>query len=73
MISRSLKGLRCRARKEIRTYAGKINAFSEGMIISENDNLGRRLLRVRWENGVCAYVFPREIEIVDEGFPVNGM
>jgi hypothetical protein len=73
MISRSLKGLRCRARKEIRTYAGKIDAFSEGMIISENDNLGRRLLRVRWKNGVYAYVFPHEIEIVDEGFRVNGM
>jgi hypothetical protein len=72
MISRSLKGLRCRARREIRTYTGKINAFSEGLIISENDNLGRRLLNVRWDNGHSTYVFPHKIQIVSEGFHVNG-
>jgi hypothetical protein len=73
MNSRNLKGLRCRARREIRTYSGKIAAFSEGMIVSETANLDRRLLRVRWENGVSAYVFPHEVQILNEGFDVNGM
>ncbi len=72
MNSRNLKGLRCRARREIRTPTGKINAFSEGTIISETENLGRRLLRVRWDSGDDTLVFPHEVEILNESFHVNG-
>jgi hypothetical protein len=35
-----------------------------GTIISEIDNLGRHLLQVHWRSGICAYVFPDEVEIV---------
>ena len=58
--------MRCRARREIRTYRGNVRPSAVGTIISEIDNLGRHLLEVRWGNGVCSYVFPHEVEIVAE-------
>lgn len=72
MTSETFKGLRCRARTEIRSHAGRVAAFTEGMIVSDTDNLGRRLLMVEWENGVCAYVFPTDIEIIREPSPLDG-
>jgi hypothetical protein len=65
MSSEKWEGLRCRARTEIRTHVGRIAAFTEGVIVSETDNLGRHLLMVEWENGLCAYAFPNDIEIID--------
>ncbi len=56
--------LSCRARKEIRTHAGNVRPSAMGTIISEIDNLGRHLLQVHWGSGICAYVFPDEVEIV---------
>jgi hypothetical protein len=63
MMSNKIE-LRCRARWQLRTHAGVIDASSYGTIISETENLGRRLFEVRWDNNVCAYVFPHEIEIL---------
>jgi len=54
----------CRARREIRTHAGNVRPATLGTIISEIDNLGRHLLQVHWGTGICAYVFPDEVEIV---------
>ena len=31
------------------------------------DNLGRHLISVQWDNGVIDYVYPTEIEILDQG------
>jgi len=56
--------VRCRARREIRTHAGNVRPSAVGTIISEIDNLGRHLLQVNWGSGICAYVFPDEVEIV---------
>ena len=53
----------CRARREIRTHAGNVRPSTMGTIISEIDNLGRHLLQVHWGSGICAYVFPDEVEI----------
>ncbi len=72
MTWESFKGLRCRARAEIRTHAGRVAAFTEGMIVSETENLGRHLLMVEWKNGVCAYAFPTDIEIIREPTPHDG-
>jgi hypothetical protein len=72
MVSENLKRTPCVARKEIRTHDGIIRPFTEGIILAEIDNLGRRLLRVQWENGMVSYVFPSEIEIVKSETPVNG-
>ena len=66
----SLKGVanapvvHCRARREIRTHAGNVRPSTMGTIISEIDNLGRHLLQVHWGSGICAYVFPDEVEIL---------
>ncbi|HXV78746.1 MAG TPA: hypothetical protein VEG60_02595 [Candidatus Binatia bacterium] len=51
------KGSRCRAKRQLRTHAGVIDA-----IIPEIDSLGRRLIQVEWDNEICVYVFPQEIE-----------
>ena len=56
--------IHCRARREIRTHAGNVRPSTMGTIISEIDNLGRHLLQVHWGSGICAYVFPDEVEIV---------
>lgn len=56
--------VRCRARREIRTHAGNVRPAAVGTIISEIDNLGRHLLQVHWGSGICAYVFPHEVEIM---------
>lgn len=72
MNRRNLKGLRCRSKTQIRTYAGNVEPFSEGTIISEMNNLGRRILEIRWDHGVCTYVFVREIEILDDLTDLNG-
>ena len=57
-------GIRCRTKRLIRTHAGSVPPSAIGTIISEIDNLGRHMLQVRWEGGLCAYVFPHEVEIV---------
>jgi hypothetical protein len=66
MMFGSAAGLRCRANRQIRTPAGNVQLSAEGTIISEIDNLGRRLIEVDWEDGVRAYVFPLEVEIVSD-------
>ena len=66
MMSGSAAGSRCRANRQIRTHAGNVQLFAEGTIVAEFDNLGRHLIEVDWENGVRAYVFPHEIEIVSD-------
>ena len=56
---------RCVARKEIRTRDGIIRAFTKGIILGETDNVGRRLLSVRWETGMQSYVFPSEVDFLN--------
>jgi hypothetical protein len=65
----NLKGLRCRARRQLRTHAGLIEVSCEGAITSEIDSVGRRLIEVQWDNEIRVYVFPHEIEILDDIHP----
>jgi hypothetical protein len=60
-------GSRCRTTRLIRTHAGNVPPSTVGTILCEINNLGRHMLHVRWDGGLCAYVFPDEIEI----FPGN--
>ena len=57
-------GNRCRTNRLIRTHAGNVPPSAVGTILCEINNLGRHMLQVRWDDGLCAYVFPDEIEIV---------
>ena len=45
--------------------------FTEGTIQYDLENIGRHLLSVEWENGVTDYVYPVEIEILDEEEPLS--
>jgi hypothetical protein len=64
MIDSTAPGTRCQATREIRTHAGLIKRFTEGMILYDLDNLGRRLIYVQWDNGLAGYVYPVEIETI---------
>ena len=67
MVDTSLTGMRCRTTREIRSYQGLVRRYSEGFIQYNMDNLGRHLISVQWDNGVIDYVYPTEIEILDQG------
>lgn len=58
---------RCHARRNIRSHQGLIQVECRGTIEGEIDNLGRRLIAVRWDTGVSMYVFPDEIAVDDNG------
>lgn len=62
--------IRCRSRQSIRTNWGTVPPAAFGVIVQEMENLGRHMLLVRWDNNICAYVFPHEIEVLD-GAPFN--
>ena len=66
MIDTSLTGTRCRATKEIRSHHGRITRLTEGTIQYDIENFGRHLISVDWDNGITDYVFPFEIEIIEE-------
>jgi len=67
MVDTSLTGMRCRVTREIRSHQGLVRRYSEGFIQYNMDNLGRHLISVQWDNGVIDYVYPTEIEILDQG------
>lgn len=71
MIDTSLMGTRCRATKAIRSHQGLTKRLTEGTIQYDLDNLGRHLISVEWDNGVTDYVYPFEIEIIDEEEPFS--
>jgi len=64
MIDSTSAGMRCRAIREIRTCQGLIRRFAEGIIQFDMENLGRRLVRVKWDSGIVDYAYPVEIEIL---------
>jgi hypothetical protein len=64
MVESTSEGTRCLATREIRTHAGLIKRFTQGVILYALDNLGRRLIYVQWDNGLAGYVYPVEIEAV---------
>jgi hypothetical protein len=65
MTDLSLKSAKCRAVRGIRCHQGMVSTSTEGTIQYEFDNFGRRLINVRWNNGIRVNVFPEEIEIID--------
>ena len=59
------QGRRCRATRHLNAHQGSVKAQTKGTIEFEIDNLGRRLISVRWDDSFQMYVFPDEIELVD--------
>ncbi len=72
MIDVKLRGVRCRAVREIQSHQGRISMSAEGTIQYEIDNLGRHLIHVRWESGLSLNVFPGDIEILHSPGPGSG-
>jgi len=66
MIAATLKRIRCRAIREIRTIQGLICCSTEGVIQYEMSGLGRHLIQVQWDSGVTDYAYPSEIEILGQ-------
>jgi hypothetical protein len=60
---RATEGRRCQAKRTIRSHQGFVSADTRGTITGEIENLGRRLIAVRWDNGLSIYVFSEEIAI----------
>jgi hypothetical protein len=66
MIDTSKKGLRCRAKITVRAHEARIEPESQGTIVHEIENLGRRMILVQWDDDSSLYVFPEEIELVSQ-------
>lgn len=56
---------RCRATRHLNGHQGSVKAQTKGTIEFEIDNLGRRLISVRWDDSFQMYVFADEIALVD--------
>jgi hypothetical protein len=69
MIDTSMRGARCRATRLVRSHQGLVKRMTQGTILYYIDNFGRQLINVEWDNGVTDYVFPFEVEIVDDEGP----
>ncbi|HXG20177.1 MAG TPA: hypothetical protein VNN62_14025 [Methylomirabilota bacterium] len=63
MIDRTHTGKRCHTLRFVRTVHGDLPRGTQGTILYEMENLGRRLVLVRWDTGMTAPVFPQEIEL----------
>jgi hypothetical protein len=66
MIDTTLTGKRCRTTTVVRSHRGVIKRSTEGTVVYDMDNLGRRLISVQWDIGGTDYVFSSEIEIISE-------
>jgi hypothetical protein len=63
MLNRAHTGLRCATQQLVRTVEGNLPRGSQGTLVYEIENLGRRLILVNWDNGFSVPVFPHEIDV----------
>lgn len=66
MLDRSHAGVRCYTLHFVRTVKGDLPRGSQGTIVYETENLGRRLILVDWDIGFSVPVFPDEVEIEEQ-------
>ena len=65
MMSDSVIGKVCRLTRSLRDASSKIRkANEEGTILREVDNLGRKMLLVKFSDNTSTFLFPNEIEII---------
>jgi hypothetical protein len=58
---------RCRLVKPVRDPSGKIRFGESAEIVREVDNLGRRMLLVRFDDGATTFLFPDEVTVAVTG------
>lgn len=63
MLDRTHTGSRCHTLHLVRTVKGDLPRGSQGTVIHELENLGRRLVFVHWDKGMVVPAFPDEIEV----------
>ncbi len=56
---------RCNLVRPIRDRSGKLRFRETPEIVREMDNLGRRMLLVRFEDGSTSFLFPHEVTIAE--------
>lgn len=66
MIDFTRKGKRCAAKVVIRGHSGIIEQTSQGSVVFETENEGRKMILVEWDCGISTYAFSAEIEIIDD-------
>jgi hypothetical protein len=54
---------RCRLVKPVRDHSGKIRFAESAEIVREVNNLGRRMLLVRFDDGATTFLFPDEVTV----------
>jgi hypothetical protein len=59
----------CRLLRPIRDHEGRERFTDQPEIIREIENLDRRMYLVRFLDGATTFVFPYEVEIVDQMDP----
>lgn len=57
----------CRLVKPIRDPSGKIRFGDSAEIVREVNNLGRRMLLVRFDDGATTFLFPDEVTVAVTG------
>ncbi len=65
MVDRSRTGARCYTLRQINSVKGLLPRETYGTLRYEEENLGRRLVFVDWDNGMNVPVFPDEVEILE--------
>jgi hypothetical protein len=63
VIDRTHTGVRCHTLRLVRTVQGDLPRGTQGTVLYEIENLGRRLVLVHWSTGITVPVFPNEIEL----------
>lgn len=63
MINHTHAGFRCHTLRLVRTVQGDLKRGTQGTVLYEIENLGRRLVLVHWDMGITVPVFPNEIEL----------
>ncbi len=55
----------CELLRPVRDHEGRTRFHETARILDELDNLGRRMLLVRFEDGATTFLFPHEVVIQD--------
>jgi hypothetical protein len=63
MIDRTNAGKRCQTLQLIRTVKGDLKRGAQGTVVNSQENIGRVLVIVDWDEGFTVPVFPDEIDI----------
>jgi hypothetical protein len=56
---------RCHLALPIRDRSGRVRFRENPEVLREVDNLGRRMLLVRFDDGATTFLFPHEVKVLE--------